>query len=456
MMLDTNTIVAALERRTDLSGWSVARRHRRGVQLYAIGRDVENVRHVEAEDFAVTVYHDHPWPDGRDGPPARGAASVKLVLGDLVNLQARLEDAVVMASLVNNVPWELVTPSAYPDVPLADSAIVAPGGTTSTAWRMAEEVWDAIDHESGSGVRLSAAEHFVTVTDHELVTSRGIRAREVTTHLAVEIALLARRAGGGAEDEAETFRPVEGRRAEDLKLGAHVAEAATFARDTLRAEATPSHDGAVVIAAGALPALFDPFLFHTGAQAAVMKLARLAPGDRVTDGGDPMHLSSDATRPFGLGSHTYDGDGVPAQTVDLIRDGAIVGRHASSRYGQYLGVPVTGGRGATIVASGPTSIAGLVAPHGAPLIEVVAFSSPNVDDITGDIGSEIRLAYVHLPGGVVRPVKGGAVAGNVFEAFRTARLSSEVHEALVSGFGDGGTYVGPRSVRFDVLRVAGD
>jgi hypothetical protein len=56
----------------------------------------------------------------------------------------------------------------------------------------------------------------------------------------------------------------------------------------------------------------------------------------------------------------------------------------------------------------------------------------------------------------VHPVKGGAVAGNVFDAFRTARLSVDVHEALVSGFGDGGTYFGPCAARFDGLRVAGD
>lgn len=456
MLLDTEKIVGALSRRTDIAGWTVTRRHRRGVQLYAIGRDVETVRHVEADDFTVTVYHDHAWPDGRDGAPARGVASVKLVHGDLGNLEARLDDAVAMASLVHNVPWDLVAPGAFPAVPLADAGIVVAGGAAATAWRMADEVWDAVEREASSGVRLSAAEHFVTVTDHELVTSRGIRAHEVTTHLAVEVALLARGGGKSGDDEAETFRPIEGRRVVDLRLGEQVAEAATFARDTLRAETTPAHDGAVVIAAGALPALFDPFLFHTGAQAAVMKLARLAPGDRVTAGGDPLYLASDPTRPYGLGSHAFDPDGVPAQAVDLVRGGVVVARHASSRYAQYLGVPVTGGRGATVVAGGATKASALVAPSGAPVVEVVAFSSPNVDDVTGDIGSEIRLAYLHLPGGTTRPVKGGAVAGNALDAFRTARFSSEVHEALVSGFGDGGTYVGPWSARFDGLRVAGD
>lgn len=455
MPLDLDRVVAALARRSDLAGWTATRRHRRGVQLYAIGRDVESLRQVDVVEVAVTVHHDHPWPDGRDGPPARGIATVKLVSSDAAVLDARLDEAVAMASLVHNVAWDLVAPGALPDVPLACPEVAAPGGAAAAAWRMADEVWDATGREAASGVRLSAAEHFATVTDEELVTSRGLRARATSTHLAVEVALLAR-GGGGRDDEAESFRPVEARRVADLRLAAEVAEAAAFARDTLRATPTPAHDGPVVLAAGALPPLFDPLLFHAGAQAAVMKLARLAPGDRVTGVGDLLHVTSDATRPYGLASHAFDADGVPGQAVTLVDGGTVVARHAASRYAQYLGVQATGARGATVVAAGPTPAADLCAARGTPVVEVVAFSSPNVDDVTGDVGCEIRLAYLHLPGGIARPVKGGAVAGNAFDALKGARLAAEVHEALVSGFGDGGAYVGPRAALFDGLRVAGD
>ena len=49
----------------------------------------------------------------------------------------------------------------------------------------------------------------------------------------------------------------------------------------------------------------------------------------------------------------------------------------------------------------------------------------------------------------------GALAGNVFDAFASVRYLQETQEALISGFGGGGVYVGPRGARFEGMRVAG-
>lgn len=459
--LTADVIVQALSRRPEIAGWTLTRRRRHGTQLYVIGRDVENTREVTTEDFTVTVFHDHPWPDGHDtgiAGHARGVSSVKLVPGDTASVDARLDEVIMMASLVHNPSYGLPTPETLPAVVLADPQITAADGTRRAVWEMAEAVWEACDREASTGVRLSAGEFFVTVTDREFRTSRGIHASSETTHLAVEIALLAR---GDSDDptlEAETFRPVEARRVSDLRLASQVAEASRFARDTFRARPTETRDGPVVVSGSALPPFFDPFMFHSGAQAAYMKLSRFTPDDTVFGDhatvGDPLHLSSHALRPYGLSSHSFDGDGVPGRDTDLIVGGILFARHAPSRYAQYLGIPVTGEPGAVVVRAGATPLAELVRASGGPVVEIVAFSSPNVDDITGDVGCEIRLGYEHLPSGEVRPIKGGALAGNVFEAFASARYSQETQEALISGFGGGGVFVGPRGARFEGMRVA--
>ncbi len=458
--LAADIIVQALSRRSEIAGWTLTRRRRHGTQLYVIGRDVENTREVTTEDFTVTVFHEHPWPDGRDpgvAGHARGVASVKLVPGDTANLNARLDEVIMMASLVHNPAYELPLPETLPNVDLADPEITALDGTRRAVWEMAEEVWDACDREASTGVRLSAGEFFVNVTHREFRTSRGVHAMSETTHLAVEIALLARGESDDPTLEAETFRPIEARRVADLRLASHVAEASRFARDTLRARPTETRDGPVVVSGSALPPFLDPFMFHAGAQAAYMKLSRFTPdhsvfGDHASVG-DPLHVSSHALRPFGLSSHAFDGDGVPGRDIDLIVAGTLIARHATSRYAQYLGVPVTGEPGAVVVRAGTASLAELVRANG-PVVEIVAFSSPNVDEITGDVGCEIRLGYEHLPSGEVRPIKGGALAGNVFEAFASARFSKETQEALISGFGGGGVFAGPLGARFEGMRVA--
>ena len=52
------------------------------------------------------------------------------------------------------------------------------------------------------------------------------------------------------------------------------------------------------------------------------------------------------------------------------------------------------------------------------------FSDFQVDDVTGDIAGEIRLAYLHRDGKTV-PVSGGSVSGNMNELVKGMQFSAE-------------------------------
>jgi PmbA protein len=54
----------------------------------------------------------------------------------------------------------------------------------------------------------------------------------------------------------------------------------------------------------------------------------------------------------------------------------------------------------------------------------VEFSDFQVDDVTGDIAGEIRLAYLHKDGKTV-PVCGGSVSGSMNELMKEMRFSAE-------------------------------
>jgi PmbA protein len=308
-------------------------------------------------------------------------------------------------------------------------------------------------------VRLSAAELFLTHAEVELRNSRGVRVGSTGTRVMSELVLLAGGDGAAGAEEAEHFRQLEGRRLADLRLPAAVAEAARFARDTLRARAPRTGTGPVVLSGDALIPLFDAFIYQASGAAAYMKLSRFEVGGSVygdrTVTGDRLTLRDNALRPYGLASHRFAEDGVPGQEVVLIEEGVLRARHASQRYAQYLGLPATGTPGNSEVATGTASLDALLAEGasaggagaGSPVYQVVGFSAPDVDPITGDFGSEIRLGYEMTAQGR-RPIKGGSVSGNVFEAFAGARLASDLLER--------GSYAGPAGVRFEALRVSGD
>ncbi len=453
-MLDR--LLAALERHPGIHDWAVQQRRRHSVQLYLIGREIESVREVVVEEYEVEVFHDHPWPEPPPEPAgaggsglARGMASLTLVPADAPRLAKRLDEAVLMASLVHNPPYPLAgAPAApYPDVPLADPRLHGGKEMQAAVSDFASELWRLVEREPH--VRLSAAECFLTRTELVLRNSRGVAAEAETTHAMVELALLA---DSGA-DEAEHFRQIEARRLEDLRLAEEVAEAAQFARDTLEAQPPRTYTGPVVLSGDALVPLFAPLLFHASALAAYNRLSRLQLGESLCGErevtGDRLTLRSNALLPYGLGSYRFDHDGVPGANVVLYEEGMLRARQATQRYAHYLSVPVTGEAANTQVRPGTAGDEELRAAdgEGGPAgYEIVAFSAPEVDELTGDFGMEIRLGYELTPHGR-RPIKGGSLSGNVFEALTGVRFSRAIRAR--------GRYHGPRAARFASLRVAG-
>ena len=439
----------ALERHPAVHDWTARRQVGRGVQIYLVGNQVENVRQIERESYEVEVFNDHQ----ADGEPSRGAAKVPVSRADLERLPEVLETATTMASLVNNPPWSLPEPHDMPEVALADASLTSIEGALAAAREAADRIRALAANEAANDVRLSAAELFVTTVEEELRNSRGLTGMSVATHLLLEITLLARQGG----EEAEYFRQAAARRMADLRIDETVTEGSRMARDKLRATAPRTRVGPVVMSGEALVQIFGnnavaetgALLNQASAAFAYSKISRLEVGrpiwgDREPTG-DLITVRANARLPYGVASYRFDPDGVAAEDLLVIEDGVLRARPATQRYAQYLGVPASGRPGMTEVAPGSTPMADLLDGDGSAY-HVLAFSAPNVDELTGEFGMEIRIGYERGPDGV-RPLTGGSVTGNLFEALADVRLSSETR--VMS------SYAGPVAIRFGSLQVAG-
>lgn len=445
-------IIDALRAHPGIDDWTLRLERSRGVQIYLVGADVESIREDQREGYEVELFNDHPAP-GEGAEVARGSATVPLARVDMDRLPAILDDAVTMARLINNPPWSLAGPAEMPDVELADPALVDGAGAMAAGLRAADEIRYLVEHERASGVRLSGAELFLTYYEAELVNSRGAAGSATSTRVLMELTLLAR----DSRDETEYFRQAEARRVADLGIAETVRIGAQLARDKLGAVAPRTRQGPVMIAGDALNAMFagpvtgapGAYLFQTAARAAYEHLSRFEVGTsiygEVEPTGDRMTMRANARRPFNVSSYRWDSDGLPAQDLLVIEDGILRARPATLRYAQYLGIPATGRPGVMEISSGTASRASLLDGDG-PVLEVLDFSSPNVEGLSGDFGMEIRIGYEHGPDGP-RPIAGGSITGNLFEAMGSARFSSETMESA--------EVAGPAAIRFESLQVAG-
>jgi len=449
-------IVTALRAHAGIDDWTVRLERSRGVQVYLAGTDVESVRQVSREAYEVEIFNDHPAPAGGAAglDHARGSATIPLARIDLGHLPRILDDAVTMAKLINNPPWSLAGPAEIPDVQLADPRLVDASSATAAGLEAADQIRSLAEGERSSGVRLSGAELFLTYYEEELVNSAGAEGSATSTRVLMEITLLAR----GSQDETEYFRQVEARRLADLALPDTVRIGAELARDKLRATAPRTRIAPVVIAGEALNQMMGgqvtgapgAYIFQASARTAYEHLSRFELGGSVYGDdepvGDRVTLRANARRPFSVGSYRWDSDGIPAQDLLVIEEGILRARPATQRFAQYLGVPATGRAGLAEIAAGTTSHADLLAGD-EPILEVLDFSAPNVEALSGDFGMEIRVGYEASAGGR-RPITGGSVTGNLFAAMANARFSSETLEL--------GQFAGPAAIRFESLQVAGE
>jgi predicted Zn-dependent protease len=439
----------ALGRQPGVDDWTIRREASRGVQLYLVGDRIENVRHVQHEAYEVDLFNRHQT----DAGAAVGSATLPVASSDLDRLGPLLADGVTIAASVHSPPWELPGAGDNPDVPLADPQLLSPDGAMRVAEEFADRIRELIAQHDGR-VRLSAAELFLTASEEELENSRGASGTTVSTHVLLEINLLS----GAGNQEAEAFRQVAARRLEDLNIENTIESLARGAQDMIHAGPPRTHLGPVIVGGDAIWQLLGAgvtggpgaILTQASAASAYDNISRLEVGRPISGerepAGDPITVRANARLPYGLTSYRLDPDGVPAQDLLIVEDGILVARPATKRYADYLGLPTTGYASQIQVAAGNRTAASLLEDDG-HRCEVLAFSAANVDALTGNFGMEIRVGYDHGPDGTRRPVKGGSVTGNLFEALADARFSAET--------GLFPAYQGPVAARFGRLQVSG-
>lgn len=425
-------LAGALAKDKRIRAWQLRSTRRAGLQTYLVKTALESERHTESDSHVATVF----VANGEK----LGSASVTLGPGDEAVVARRVDEAVFMAGLGGDAPWELPVAAKLPEVEEFDPALGdARARETSRglvdAWRSAAT--------SIASVRPSSMELFCGEEWQTLVNSAGLEAQSHATRVSLLTLLLA-----SGEKAAERISWEERRRAADLDVKAIVGRVAEEARDLTRATLPPSGTYPVLIDAREIGALLTPVQVNASADSLWQKSSRFEVGKALPieeKGGEPLTVISNATAPYGLSSYPFDGTGVPGQRVVLVKDGVFVSPWAGKQTADYLKTSATGTFANWELPAGKTPLAELLSGDG-PVLYVRKFSWLTPDAGRGNFGSEVRMGYLYEKG-AKRPVKGGTVSGNVFAALGTARWSKET--AFL------GDYLGPEAVRFENLTVAG-
>jgi len=229
-----HTIVDALNKRSDLAGWTVRHVNSQGVQVYAVPNQTEAQRVVGIEQYRIDVLRQTSAPDGT---AAVGSGNATLLPGGEV--EAAIEKAVLTAGLVANPVHSLPAPAALPDVPLVDADLYE--DASSTARAVMERIQTAASRNPE--VQLTAAEYFGEIHTTHLLNSRGIDAEQEATQINIEFVLRSQR----GERDVEGFTEMRRRRITDLQIESEIEERTRRTLDQFEAISAPSWQGPVVL-----------------------------------------------------------------------------------------------------------------------------------------------------------------------------------------------------------------
>jgi TldD protein len=322
--------------------------------MAARNRLVEDLSQSESAGIGVRALVEQSW--GFHATPTLTAAAA-LRAGEGASAVARAS-ARLPGPLVELSPAPVVvdtwtsTWSEHPidDVSLADKADLLVSATGAAA---------------DAGADLAQANHQAWDTEKWFASSEGSR---VAQHIVECGAVVDATAIGDGETQRRSFPGVRGQYGTQgwelvraLDLVANAERMADEARALLTAPTCPEGVTTVVLDSDQVALQIHESVGHAveldrilGWEAAFAGTSWLDPGrlGRLRFGSELMQITADATLPGGMGSFGYDDEGIPAQAVDIVRDGQWVGVLSGRDSAPQLGLS----SGGMVRADGPARL----------------------------------------------------------------------------------------------------
>jgi len=393
----------------------------RSVESYNIRHQTEMRREIMTTDISLTLYVDFSEKDEKgEEQKYRGSFSTDIHPGTSADeLCEIITQGIYAAGFVKNAYYPLVSALPQPAVQIScmDIDISKALDDLQTAF------YECDKHESG---HISYSEFFITQRDVRIINSSGVDV-EYTIHNAfVETAVHWRSENTGEIEISESYRfSLDiGIDAASENLKERVTQLFVTASKKAEAASTPMvGDINVLLSGECLATFFSYYRSSSNARLVYQQLSTFKEGAVVQGGGqsDKINLTLDPHMRGSASSRLYDENGLPLQSHLIIGDGKLLKYSGDTRFASYLNIEPTGNIANMHVTGGTVKYVDL---RKEPHLELVSFSDFQVNPVTGDFGSEIRLGY-YYDGETITPVTGGSISGNMSKVHESLRMSVE-------------------------------
>lgn len=419
----------------EITGYKICETRVHSNELFFVKKNVDMDRAKDVRHYKVNVYIDFE----ENGKKFTGSSST--FLHPTMNeeeMKKAIAETAFAARYVKNPYYPLVKPkTSYGKLPESKFA-----GESFPYWmnEIAKAVYKNDIYDKGG---INSCEIFLEKVETRVINSEGVDVSSVTYKGMVEFITTWKEEG----EEIELYRCINCSDFDAELLASEVKNMITICREKAIARSTPNlKTFPVIFTRNAVKELFSYYTFMSKASAVYNQYSTWKIGDKLQGEnvkGDLVTITLDPLINNSTSSAPFDEDGVALAPVRIIDKGVLKQYSADSRYGYYLNVETTGSIGNMVVEGGSRTVKELqTEPH----LMAAAFSDFSMDEVTGDFGGEIRLAW-YFDGEKSIPVTGGSITGNIYELRQELYLSKELQKD--------NDFEGPQMVKIMNCTVAG-
>lgn len=241
-------------------------------------------------------------------------------------------------------------------------------------------------------------------------------------------------------EEIEIYKFIEFDSLDNKYIQSQANKAFLEAGNRIKAIKTPNISNTKLLLTGEyVKEYFSHFIEKIKADNIYNNLSDFTVGHKISENkGDCITIRLEPTMKRSTKGAPFDEEGIALKKLSVIEKGVVKNLWGSNAYSQYLHKTPNGNYKNMIVNSGTLQEKDL---DDETYVEVIALSGFEIDIVTGDFGSEIRLAYLHQKNKEKVVITGGSVSGNIYDSIDNVLFSNETEQI--------NNYFGPKKVLLD-------
>ncbi|MEB3429334.1 metallopeptidase TldD-related protein [Citroniella saccharovorans] len=426
-MLDT--IKEILDKK-DISFWTINESISKSEEVFLIKNKTDLSRITDVHEFEVNVYKD--FEDNGNKTTSSGTVTIG-ISESKEEIEKKIDELIYSLNFVKNEAYTFSFDPVQKTFPknelkkLRDSF---------------RDIYDVIYKDYKTKSKVNSIEIFLYNKDNRVLNKSGVDVKYSSSKLVFELVT----ENNLGSEPVEIFRGYEILDI-DLKRIEEITKNQLEETDA-RAIAVRNNkiSGIDVILSGDdVEDFFSFFLTKTSASSIYEKLSDVKIGDKMLDDNakTKLNIKLDPNLSHSPYRRPVDSDGTLLNEVNIMENGKILNLSATQRYASYLDIKATGDIQTFTVGGGEKPIEDF---KKGDYLEILHFSSFNLDPFTGDFGGEFRLAKL-VQDGKVSFVTGGSISENIMNLRNDFYISKETENRLKSK--------APKAVIFKNLTVGG-